>query len=200
MNLENSYKKIIDELFNGEKSIAIFVIKEKHYYVIDDKINFCIDVRLDYQNYIKQGIMDESLYDEALKQFRGGIPILTENNFHKYIEKNNVEVYSSKWMQKFFVSGRSKSQLIDFYNYIERFLAILSTPVSDEWDNWRLRLPTFYINFNKKIFRHTDWDQMHESSAPKDWDIQANNNFGLLVPDSEQYWLVDNMNFWKLKM
>src|SRR5699024_8041507 len=154
----------------------------------------------DYQNYIKQGIMDETLYDEALKQFRGGIPILTEDNFHKYIEINNVAVHSSEWMKDFFISGKTYNQLMELYDYIEKFLSVLNEPVSDEWDQWRIKLPTIYINFNKKIFRHTDWEQFHESLVPKDWEIQGNNNFGLLVPDSEQYWLIDNMNFWKLKM
>lgn len=48
MNLENDYQALINALFNGEKAIGIFVLKNKYHYVVDDKENFCIDVRSDY--------------------------------------------------------------------------------------------------------------------------------------------------------
>jgi len=200
MNLENNYQNLLSDLFDGEKAIAVFVVKGKHYYLIDNKENYCIDVRPEYKNYIDKGLMKESLYDEAISLFRNGIPVLTEDNFQEYVTQNNVVVYSVEDMRDFFMLGRVGTHLIDFYDYIERFLSVLTDPVSDEWDKWRMRLPKFYINFDKKIYRHTDWDRSHETSAPLDWSAQANSDFGLLIPDKEQYWLINGMNFWKLQM
>ncbi|EOC1315362.1 hypothetical protein BS412_06805 [Cronobacter turicensis] len=200
MNLENDYLEIIDAIFNGEKEIAIFVIDGKHHYVIDTKDNYCIDVRMEYKSYITKGWLNEALYDDAVNSFRNGIPLLTKESFSDYINKNNVIIRSVDWMKSFFLFNRRNDELAGFYDYIERFLSNLNEPVSEKWDSWRMRLPKFYINFDKKIFRHTDWDRNHESYVPSEWEGQANNNFGLLVPDKEQYWLIDGMNFWKLQM
>ncbi|ELY4112576.1 hypothetical protein SMY46_004328 [Cronobacter turicensis] len=200
MNLENDYLEIIDAIFNGENEIAIFVIDGKHHYVIDTKDNYCIDVRMEYKSYITKGWLNEALYDDAVNSFRNGIPLLTKESFSDYINKNNVIIRSVDWMKSFFLFNRRNDELAGFYDYIERFLSNLNEPVSEKWDSWRMRLPKFYINFDKKIFRHTDWDRNHESYVPSEWEGQANNNFGLLVPDKEQYWLIDGMNFWKLQM
>jgi len=200
MNLENDYQSLLKDLFDGEKAIAVFVVKGKHHYVFDTKDHYCIDVRPEYKLYIDKGIMDASLYNEAIRQFRGGVAILNEGNFHEYIIRNKVNVYTVEEMKGFFLLDRCPKDLIDFYNYIEEFLSLSKTPVLDEWDQWRMRLPKFYINFDKKIYRHTDWDRSHETSVPSGWNAQANSDFGLLIPDKEQYWLVNGMNFWKLQM
>jgi len=200
MNLENDYQSLIDNIFNGEKDIAIFVLDGKHYYVFDSKDNYCIDVRPEYQAYIDKGWMKAELYEQAINSFRNGIPLLSKDSFRNYIIKNNVSVYSVDWLRKFFISNRDDKTIVDFYEYIEAFLSTLTEQVSPEWDSWRMRLPKFYINFDKKIYRHTDWDRQHEKSAPSDWNAQANSDFGLLVPDKEQYWLINGMNFWKLNM
>jgi len=200
MNLENNYQDLLNAIFDGEKDIAIFVADGKHYYLFDSKDNYCIDVRPEYKSYIDKGWLKEPLYEEAIKSFRSGISELSKENFKDYINKNNVPVYTSGWMKNFFLSGRNSADIVDFYNYIERFLSSLTDSVATEWDSWKMRLPKFYINFDKKIYRHTDWDRNHENLAPSDWNAQANNDFGLLVPDKEQYWLINGMNFWKLQM
>lgn len=200
MNSENDYQSLLNAIFEGEKDIAIFVLDGIHYYVVDTKDNYCIDVRPEYQSYIKKGWMKEELYEQAISSFRNGIPVLSKDNFHDYIAQNDVAVYSMEWMRQFFISGRENDNIVNFYDYIERFLSTIVGPVSSEWDGWRMRLPNFYINFDKKIYRHTDWDRQHEELVPSTWNAQANNDFGLLVPDKEQYWLIDGMNFWKLKM
>ncbi|MEM8052795.1 hypothetical protein Q4Q99_14690 [Morganella morganii] len=199
MSLESDYQNLLDAIFNGEKDIAIFVIDGFHYYLVDNKGNYCIDVRPEYKEYIDKGWMDESLYGEAINSFRNGIPVLSKSNFKDYVAKNNVTVYTVDWMREFFISGRH-NELTSFYEYIEKYLSTLVEPVSDDWDSWRMRLPKFYINFDKKIYRHTDWDRNHEMSVPSDWNAQANSDFGLLVPDKEQYWFINSMNFWKLQM
>ena len=200
MNLTNDYQSLLDAIFNGDKDIAIFVVDGIHYYVADNKDNYCIDVRPEYKAYIAKGWMKESLYDEAVSSFRNGVPVLSKDSFKDYITKNDVAIYTVDWMRSFFTLGRPDEQLVSFYDYVERFLSTLTDPVSVEWDSWRMRLPKFYINFDKKIYRHTDWDRSHEASVPSNWNAQANSDFGLLVPDKEQYWLINGMNFWKLQM
>jgi len=200
MNLTNEYQNLLKEIFNGNKDIAIFVVDGVHYYIIDNKENFCIDVKPEYKAYIAKGWMKESLYDEAVSSFRNGVSVLSKDSFKDYITRNDVAIYTVDWMKSFFMSGRNNGQLVSFYDYVERFLSTSTDPVSVEWDSWRMRLPKFYINFDKKIYRHTDWDRSHEASVPSDWNAQANSDFGLLVPDKEQYWLINGMNFWKLQM
>lgn len=63
-----------------------------------------------------------------------------------------------------------------------------------------MRLPKFYINFDKKICRHTDWDRGNEKFVPEGWNAQAHSDFGLLIPDDLRYWLIDGMSFWKLQI
>ncbi|MER0510654.1 hypothetical protein ABR850_14595 [Aeromonas veronii] len=200
MNLTNDYQNLLDAIFNGDKDIAIFVVDGIHYYVADNKDNYCIDVRSEYKAYMAKGWMKESLYDEAVSSFRNGVPVLSKDSFKDYITKNDVAIYTVDWMRSFFTLDRPDEQLVIFYDYVERFLSTLTDPVSVEWDSWRMRLPKFYINFDKEIYRHTDWDRSHEASVPSNWNAQANSDFGLLVPDKEQYWLINGMNFWKLQM
>ncbi|RLM24564.1 hypothetical protein BIY26_10340 [Brenneria goodwinii] len=200
MNLTNDYQNLLNAIFNGDKDIAIFVVDGIHYYLVDNKDNYCIDVRPEYKAYIAKGWMKESLYDEAASSFRNGVPVLSKDNFKDYITRNDVAIYTVDWMRSFFTLDRDDEQLVSFYDYVERFLSTLTEPVSVEWDSWRMRLPKFYINFEKKKKSHTDWDRSHEASVPSDWSAQANSDFGLLVPDKEQYWLINGMNFWKLQM
>lgn len=94
--------------------------------------------------------MKAELYEQAINSFRNGIPLLSKDNFRSYIIKNNLSVYSVGWMRDFFVSSRGDKNIVEFYEYIEAFLSTLTEPVSPEWDNWRMRLPKFYINFDKK--------------------------------------------------
>lgn len=200
MNFESNYQSLMNSIFNGEKDIAIFVLNGNHYYVIDSKDNYCIDARVEYQSYIDAGWMKAEQYEQAISFFRHGIPALSKENFGEYLKRNNVLVFSVDWMRQFFISGSDRDRLVSFYNYVEIYLSSLVEPVSQEWDGWRMRLPKFYINFDKKIYRHTDWGRLHETSVPSGWDAQANSNFGFLVPDKYQYWLITGMNFWKLYM
>lgn len=200
MNLTNYYQNILNDIFNGDKDIAIFIANGNHHYLIDNKNNYCIDVRTEYREYIARGLMKESLYEEAISSFRNGFPVLSKDNVKDYITRNDTLVYTVDWMRTFFTYNRSNEDITNFYDYIERFSSTSTIHRSSTSDSWKIRLPKFYINFDKKIFRHTDWDRDHEYYIPSDWNAQANSDFGLLVPNTEQYWLINNMNFWKLQM
>ena len=133
MNLTNEYQNLLKEIFNGNKDIAIFVVDGVHYYIIDNKENFCIDVKPEYKAYIAKGWMKESLYDEAVSSFRNGVSVLSKDSFKDYITRNDVAIYTVDWMKSFFISGRNNGQLVSFYDYVERFLSTSTDPVSVEW-------------------------------------------------------------------
>lgn len=200
MCLATEVQELHDSLFNGDVDIAIFALDGKHYYIIDNKDNYCIDVRPEYDPYVQNGWMKPEQLDEALNSFRGGIPLLDKSNFFEYMKVADVKFFTKSWMHTFFIHNKTQEDLCSFYSYKENFLSTSNETVRPEWDNWRLRLPKFYINFDKKIYQHTDWERDHENLVPSNWSSQKNNMFGMLVSDGEQYWIVDGMNFWKLKM
>ncbi len=102
MSLDAKLSALESELFEGRKSIALFVLKEQHYYVVDDKSNYCIDVRPDYLSYIETGRLKQEDYEKALGLFRGGISVLGADNFHQYIDSAEAEVISFTMMRDFF--------------------------------------------------------------------------------------------------
>ena len=200
MSLDAKFDVLESELFEGQKSIALFVLKEQHYYVVDDKSNYCIDVRPDYFAYVEAGRLKQEDYEKALELFRGGISVLSAGNFHQYIDRTEAEVISSTMMKDFFSKGLTLKSAKSFYEDVERFLSYGGEMDSRKWNFLRMKLPSFYINFDRGIYRHTDYGRLHEELAlPKtQWDARCSSDFGLLIPDDDQYWIVDRMNFWKL--
>jgi hypothetical protein len=189
---------LLEDIFEGHKDLAVFVAGGKYYYLADDKGNFCIDVRPEYRSYVESGVMDSSLYDQAVSEFRGGVPVLEVNTFQRYLDNNSVNVYSLEWMVRFFTYGYSAAYLGEFHNHIEAVLSGHAKPRLDECEKMRMRLPRFYVDLDSKVFRHVDWDRFHESYVPSDWDGQASGSFAELIPKEQRYWVVDGMDFWTL--
>lgn len=200
MNSDVEYQSLENDLFNGYKSVALFVVGNEHYYVVDDKCNFCIDVRPDYLTYVESGRLNVADYEASLRLFRAGVSVLNAVNFREYINGTEAKIKTVAWMRKFFLNGYSSERISGFYSDIEDFLAFGKSLDWQKWDFLRMKLPSFYINFDRGIYRHTDWDRLHEELAlPKEsWDARAGSDFVLLVPDKQQYWLTTQMNFWKL--
>lgn len=188
------------EIFEGSKSIAIFVLSGQHYFVVDDKANYCIDVRPDYIAYVESGRLKSEDYEEALELFRGGISVLNKDNFHRYIDSTDAEVKDFAMLQEFFSSGFALDEFGRFYKGIEQFLSCGGKVDWQKWNFLRMKLPSFYINFDRGIYRHTDYGRLHEDLAlpKKEWDARFGSDFGLLIPDCLQYWVIDGMDFWKL--
>jgi hypothetical protein len=199
MNLVNDFDSLLENIFEGRKDLAVFVVGGRCYYLADDKENFCIDVRPEYREYVERGVMDGDLYDAAISAFRGGVPVLDVNTFQRYLDNNGVEVYSSAWMGDFFKYGHSVAYFAEFYRHIEDVLSGSAEARLDEWDKLRMRLPRFYINLDDRTFQHVDWDRSHESYVPSDWNAKASSEFGELIPSEEKYWIVDGMDFWRLQ-
>lgn len=191
---------LMESLCKGEENIAVFVVDDKHYYVIDNKENYCIDVREQYGFYAENGLIAASELQSSISSFRNGVPVLNEDSFWDYIKNNDIKLYDIDWLKEFFIDGKSDHELKVAYREIEEFLAYSHGEIRSSWELIRAKLPSFYINFKKKMFHHTDWDRSYEDSVPDDWDVRASSDFGLLIPDAEQYWNVNNMNFWKLNV
>jgi hypothetical protein len=200
MSLDAKLSSLESELFEGRKSIALFVLKEQHYYVVDDKSNYCIDVRPDYLSYIETGRLKQEDYDKALGLFRGGISVLGAHNFYQYIDSAEAEVISFTMMRDFFFKGLTLESAKSFYKDVERFLSYGGEMDLRKWNFLRMKLPSFYVNFDRGIYRHTDYGRLHEELAlPKtQWNARCSSDFGLLIPDDVQYWILDRMNFFKL--
>lgn len=45
MNLVNDFDSLLENIFEGRKDLAVFVVGGRCYYLADDKENFCVDVR-----------------------------------------------------------------------------------------------------------------------------------------------------------
>ena len=177
MNLET-------RVFNGELDIAIFVVNSKHYFIFDDKENYVIDIRTIYKDYLEKEIISYNQYIQALKLYRGGASLLTKNNVFDYFDSLDISPRDKKWMVNYFIerSLMSSNEIITL----------------EDWNKLEGRLPRFYINLDRNIFMHTNWDREFENNLPQGWRGEASSRFWSLVPDEQSYWHIEDMNFWKL--
>ena len=192
MNLET-------RVFNGELDIAIFVVNSKHYFIFDDKENYIIDIRTIYKDYLEKEIISHNQYIQALKLYRGGASLLTQNNVFDYFDSLDISPRDKKWMVNYFIEGYDLNKLKNIYYFIERSLMSSNEIITlEDWNKLEGRLPRFYINLDRNIFMHTNWDREFENNLPQGWRGEASSRFWSLVPDEQSYWHIENMNFWKL--
>ena len=192
MNLET-------RVFNGELDIAIFVVNSKHYFIFDDKENYIIDIRTIYKDYLEKEMISYNQYIQALKLYRGGASLLTQNNVFDYFDSLDISPRDKKWMVNYFIEGYDLNKLKNIYYFIERSLMSSNEIITlEDWNKLEGRLPRFYINLDRNIFMHTNWDREFENNLPQGWRGEASSRFWSLVPDEQSYWHIENMNFWKL--
>ena len=192
MNLET-------RVFNGELDIAIFVVNSKHYFIFDDKENYIIDIITIYKDYLEKEIISHNQYIQALKIYRGGASLLTKNNVFDYFDSLDISPRDKKWMVNYFIEGYDLNKLKNIYYFIESSLMSSNEIITlEDWNKLEGRLPRFYINLDRNIFMHTNWDREFENNLPQGWRGEASSRFWSLVPDEQSYWHIENMNFWKL--
>ena len=192
MNLET-------RVFNGELDIAIFVVNSKHSFIFDDKENYIIDIRTIYKDYLEKEIISHNQYLQALKIYRGGASLLTKNNVFDYFDSLDISPRDKKWMVNYFIEGYDLNKLKNIYYFIESSLMSSNEIITlEDWNKLEGRLPRFYINLDRNIFMHTNWDREFENNLPQGWRGEASSRFWSLVPDEQSYWHIENMNFWKL--
>ncbi|KAE9525991.1 hypothetical protein [Testudinibacter aquarius] len=198
MNLVKS--EIIKKIFDGELDIAIFTINSNQYFIFDDKENYTVDIKPFYNDYLNRNIISLEQYKYAIVNYRGGVHELTKENVFNYFDTLFIPPRDSKWMSSFFMDGYDIDELISIYKYIEKYLLSSSEKQIDllDWKILEARLPRFYLNLDRRIFMHTCWDRSFEKDIPNNWSGEASSRFWSLIPDKDSYWLVNNMNFWKL--
>lgn len=202
MSIENNneYQSLMNSVFEGYVEIAIIVSEGNHYFIVDDKENFVIDIKPFYDLYLEKGIFNKESYLCALKNFRGGASKLNSETLPLYLSslpRNNIK--SLDWMIGFFIHEIDESDLENLYKYVESYLMSSRGDINnDKWSLLECRLPKFYLNLDRKLFFHTDWQRNFEENLPEDWSGKASSQFWSLIPDKYQYWIVNGMNFWKL--
>ncbi|MBR7734509.1 hypothetical protein [Acinetobacter nosocomialis] len=202
MNIENNnqYEFLLNSIFEGSCEIAIIVSQRKHYFIIDDKENFVIDIKPFYDSYLEKGILDENSYSFALKEFRGGASILNNETLPLYLSSlPEMNIKTLDWMKNFFKYKTNMDELEKLYIYMEDYLMSGEGDIKNElWAVMESRLPKFYLNLDRNLFFHTDWQREFENQLPDNWKGKAFSQFWSLIPDSYQYWIINGMNFWKL--
>jgi hypothetical protein len=196
----NKYEFLLNSIFEDSCEVAIIVSKGKHYFIVDDKENFVIDIKPFYDSYLEKGILDENSYTFALKEFRGGASILNNETLPLYLSSlPERHIKTLDWMKNFFKYKTNMDDLEKLYIYIEDYLMSGKGDIQNElWAILESRLPKFYLNLDRNLFFHTDWQREFENQLPDNWKGKASSQFWSLIPDRYQYWIVNGMNFWKL--
>lgn len=202
MNIKNNnqYEFLLNSIFEGSCEIAIIVSQGKHYFIVDDKENFVIDIKPFYDSYLEKGILGENSYTFALKEFRGGASILNNETLPLYLSNlPEMNIKTLDWMKNFFKYKVNMDDLEKLYIYMEDYLMSGEGDIKNElWDIMESRLPKFYLNLDRNLFFHTDWQREFENKLPHNWKGKASSQFWSLIPDRYQYWIINGMNFWKL--
>ncbi|MCB1888705.1 MAG: hypothetical protein KDH20_13950 [Rhodocyclaceae bacterium] len=200
MNSAINLDEAVQQLWAGELAIAAFDFGNCIRFVIDEKQNFSIDPRLSFAAMLERRFITPDQHAAALSTYRGGALVLTADNFDTYIDATDAWEVANETMAKLLLHGRSLDFLSAAYTELEKALST-GTSVAPEFGSLKCRLPSFYINFRRLIFRHTDWEQSHEMLVPpgEAWDSSAGTDFNLLIPDKFAYWKFGSMDLWKLQ-
>ena len=189
------------DLWNGERCIGMFIHRKETYWIIDHKYNFTLDAEADYRAYLNKGHINEEQYKIACKEFRGGILKLSDDNFLEYLKLDSVISVNSDELKNYFISTFSNEKNKELYQEVENHLVYGSQLTEDSFrsaNQLSSKLPLFYINFDKKMYLHMDWDRCHEDLAPENWHSKAS-DFSHFILDSDAYWRIDNHNYWRFK-
>ncbi|QWA30095.1 hypothetical protein [Pseudomonas sp. RC3H12] len=190
---------LFGELWDGEKSICIFVHLGRCFWVVDYKYNFCLDAEKDYRAYLDKGYITKEQYFLACNEFRGGLLKLTSDNFLQYIGGDGREILSQENLKSILMMGLDLEG--DLYEKIEQYYlsgAELNVNYFKAANAVASRLPMFYVNFDREIYLHMDNGRAHEDSAYPGWFAKCA-DFGYLIPDREKYWVLEFKDYWKFR-
>lgn len=190
---------ILDDLWSGEKAIALFVHTGRCYWLVDHKYNFTLDAEKSYRTYLQKGHITIDQYESACREFRGGVLRLTKETFGQYLDSSGESRESSEALGAL-LERATPFDMGFLISAVERYY-LTGDPVGD--DLFRAAnlaacmLPSFYVNFDRKIFMHLDVGRSHEDFAYADWYAKSG-DFLFLIPDAERYWL-SHGDVWKLR-
>lgn len=193
-------KQVLEDLWLNEKSVAYFVCDNVSYWVLDYKYHYQLDEEVEAKALLDKGYITLETFYSGLKNSRGGISKLKKENFAKYLELGETIVLSTANLKQIIFHGFSKERLNELYSSIEYYLSSgyeLEGDLLDAINQIKSRLPRYYINFDRQIYLHTDYDYSPESSVSyKEW-VASVSDFSYYIPDSKNYWILNEKNFWK---
>ncbi|NWB94901.1 hypothetical protein HX870_10355 [Pseudomonas gingeri] len=190
---------LFGELLAGEKAICFFVNHGRCYWVLDYKYNFSLDAEKDYRGYLEKGHITREQYALACREFRGGILRLTSDNFPQYMAGEGRDVFECEELEDFFDMGVS-GEIASLLGRVEEYYLSGAELNSEDFSFAGVvasRLPMFYVNFDRKIYKHLDFGRSHEELVYSDW-VAKYSDFNFLIPDRERYWARGG-DYWKLR-
>ncbi len=194
-------QKLDSDLWSGERSICFFVHESKCYWVIDYKYNFSIDAEIDYRGFLDKGHITKDQFISACESFRGGILKLTEDNFLDYLKGESAWSVSKENLEDHLLSVTSMPERKQLCKRVDSFLTFGKGLHDGDFalaNQFVSKLPLFYVNFDRKIYMHMDWNRCHEALVPDDWVAKAR-DFSWFVPADSIYWHDDDLDLWKCR-
>ncbi|OOS01768.1 hypothetical protein SAMN02745664_12610 [Moraxella cuniculi DSM 21768] len=188
------YKKIVQDLWDGELSIAYFLVKEVGYWVLDYRYNYYLDHEIDAKLLLDMGKIDIVNYNKAMKESRGGVIKLTKETVCQYLQSEECLILPTKTMAEIFLYDINNKSIVDLY---KSFNKELNNELYSLVQILNSRLPRYYIDFDKKLYRHLDFNYSPESYTGSDWDSKQG-DFGDKIPDKDAFWFYKNINLWKI--
>ena len=203
-------EQIFDDLFRNKLYIAFIVHESQCYWVIDWDEHF----NLDYSKHIEavcnkpssmmhlpKGLSVEQYRSNLYKNYRGGITKLTAENISEYLNLSSTLVTNVKSLKNLITSERL-GNFQKLYESMELF-SFLGKPALSQRERSSVRdirtlLPTYYINFNRKIFMHMREHRFHETKIDDAW-YGTKGDFEHMVPKKYRYWEIsDQLDYWSI--
>lgn len=190
-NLEN-------EVIGWQKMIGFFSHSGQNYWIVDWMSHFNLDYQKEIdaycekpelQKYKPKEFTTEEWRADLMNNFREGIPILTSDQFHKYLDIESATLVNTEILRDVFWSKDNG----EFKKYVSEIDEKKSDYQNFPRDLKKLGgilfslLPKFYINFDEKSFKHIISDRMFEHYVPQGWTGKME-EFGELIPENERYW------------
>lgn len=199
MNLVEIDSKLRSKIVNRQERIAFFVFNREFFWVIDWDENFNlnhignIDAICKNENlmrYLPAGKTIDMYRMEVIRKYRGGIPILTSDLLSTYLSGEDAKIVTTNSLRKeFFIDDAGQ------YGALSKEMELeisFNKPMREELVQLRFsvfsKLPSFYINFDRKIFMHMVRNRSYEKSVLDGW-WGSVGDFEHMIPASERYWV-----------
>ena len=185
-----------DRLVDGAVHIALFIADGRARWVIDWPEHFHPDYageiaallrKPGLADHLPNGLSLEDYGAQAAAAYRGGMLRLDRENLSDYFAQPGVQTPDQTDMRRLFegvLTDRSASARAALAQYF-------GTSVEAPWTQAQARaaacLPTFLLDFDRRLLRHRLEDRFFENALPPDW-TGAMGCFAELVPPEARYW------------
>lgn len=200
MNLAEIDGDTRQRLIRREDCIGFFVFQGKYHWVVAWEAFFNLDQKknFDAARNAKFKPMSKEEYSDAMRDFRGGLPTLTEDLFPTYRDGDLAKVVTAAMLRDEFFN-EDNGQYAELSGAMEAELSF-NTPMSENLTQLRTRLfsklPKFYINYDRKIFMHMVRGRFYDKVVLDGW-WGAECDFEHMIPTSHRYWVRDQReDFW----